>query len=107
ELREQPHTLRLAGFSVGEKPERAVLVQWRSRHSHQQRVGISDEARQRRHPQSLPRRDDLRLAIRGPERNLRRANLTLARPGGDAVLADDNPTDAIGRTGAPRSKQVA
>jgi hypothetical protein len=48
-----------------------VHVQVGARRPHQQRVGVSDEARQRRHPEPLPHRDDLRLLVRGPERNLR------------------------------------
>jgi hypothetical protein len=44
------------------------------------RVGIADEAWQRRHPEPLPYRDDLCLGIRGPERNVRAANLTLVCP---------------------------
>jgi Zn-dependent M28 family amino/carboxypeptidase len=64
ELGEEPHALRLACLPLGEKPERSVHVQVGARHPHQQRVGISDEARQRRHPEPLPYSNDLRLGVR-------------------------------------------
>lgn len=47
-----------------------------ARHPHQQGVGISDEARQFRHPDPLLCRYDLRLGVRGPERNSRDVNLS-------------------------------
>src|SRR5580698_2580419 len=65
ELGEEPHALRLACLPLCEKPERSVHVQVGARHPHQQGVGISDEARQCRDPESLPRGHDLRLAICG------------------------------------------
>jgi hypothetical protein len=51
-----------------------------ARHPHHQGVDISDEARQFRHPDPLLRRYDLRLGVRGPERNARGVNFSLARP---------------------------
>jgi AcrR family transcriptional regulator len=80
ELGEEPHALRLACLPLREKPERSVHVQVGARHPRQQGVGISDEARQRRDPEPLPYRNDLRRGVRGPERNPRGANLTLAGP---------------------------
>ena len=63
-----------------------------ARHPHQQRVGISDEARQFRHPDPLLRRYDLRLGVRGPERNSRGVNLSLARPDRESMIVyDDAP----------------
>jgi hypothetical protein len=53
ELREEPHALRLAGLSLREEPQRSVDVQAGARHPVQQRVGISDEARQRRDPATI------------------------------------------------------
>ena len=47
ELREKPHALRLSRLTLREEPQRSVPVQVSARHPHQQRVGISDEARQR------------------------------------------------------------
>jgi hypothetical protein len=80
----------------------SVLVQGGARRPRQQRVGVSDEARQRRHPEPLPYCGDLRRAVGGPERNVRDANLTLARPVRDAVLANDDPPDGITRARTPR-----
>jgi hypothetical protein len=71
------------------------------------RFRFSDEAGQHRHPEPLPRRDDLRPGVRGPERNFRRGNLSLARPVRDALVVPDNPPNAIGRSRAPRGKEVA
>src|SRR5579859_2221909 len=68
ELGEEPHALRLACLALCEKPERSVHVQVGARRPHQQGVGISDKARQCRHPEPLPYCNDLRLAVRGPER---------------------------------------
>jgi hypothetical protein len=65
ELREEPHALRLARLTLREEPERSVHVQVSARRPHQQRVGIFDEARQRRHPEPLPHRGDLRLVVGG------------------------------------------
>src|ERR1700761_8459981 len=53
ELGEQPHALGLAGLALGEKPERAVHVQLSAWYPHQERIGISDKARQRRHSETL------------------------------------------------------
>src|SRR4030081_2618261 len=53
ELREEPHALRLTCFPLREKPERSMDVQVGARHPDQQGVGISDEARQYRHPKPL------------------------------------------------------
>lgn len=50
------------------------------RQPRQKRVGICDETRQRRDAESLSHRDDLRLGIRDPERNLSGANITLVGP---------------------------
>src|ERR1700752_2725694 len=80
ELREEPHALRLACLPLCEKPERSVHVQVGARQPRQQWVGISDAARQCRHPEPLPYCGDLRLGVRGPERNPGGANLTLAGP---------------------------
>src|SRR6185312_3008792 len=102
ELREEPHALRLACLPLCEKPERSVHVQVGARHPHQLGVGISDEARQCRHPEPLPYCNDLRLAVRGPERNLCGTNLTLAGPVRDAVNAYDDPPDGIRRARTPR-----
>ena len=52
------HPLGLARFAVREEPERAMPVHCAARHPHQQRIGISDEARQRRHAEPMPYRDD-------------------------------------------------
>jgi predicted TIM-barrel fold metal-dependent hydrolase len=86
ELGEEPHALGLACLPLGEKPERSIHVQVGARHSYQQGVGISDEAWQRRDPEPLPYGDDLRRGVRGPERNPRGANLTLAGPIRNAML---------------------
>src|SRR5438309_10971091 len=102
ELSEEPHALRLACLPLREKPERSMHVQVGARHPHQQGVGISDEARQCRHPEPLPYCDDLRLAVRGPERNPCRTNLTLAGPVRDSMKADDDPPDGIRRARTPR-----
>jgi hypothetical protein len=102
ELGEEPYALRFAGLALREQPERSEYAQGGARHPHQQLVGISDEARQRRHPEPLPHRDDLRLGVRGFERNLRGGNLTLARPVGDAKVALRDPPDGIGRSRTPR-----
>src|SRR5579862_2612754 len=106
-LYEKPHTLGLARFAVREKPECTVLVQDGVRRSCQQRIGISDEARKHRHSESVPYRGDLRLPIRGFERNVPGGDLTFARPVRDAILADDDPPDAISLSRAPRGEQVA
>ena len=97
ELREEPHALRLARLSLREKPERSVHVEASAGRSHSQRVGISDKAGQYRHAKPLPHRRDLRLAVRGLEWNPRGADLALARPIGDTILAHDDPPDGIGR----------
>src|SRR5580658_2519103 len=107
ELSEEPHALRLACLALCEKPNRSVPVQAGARHPHQQWVGISDEARQCRHPEPLPYRDDLRLAVRGPERNPRGANITLVGPFRDSVTAYDDPPDGIGRAHTPRGEAIA
>src|SRR3546814_20576414 len=70
-------------------------------------VGVSDEARQRRDPEPLPHRRDLRLAVRGPERNPRGADLTLAGPVRDAIIAYDDPPDGIRRARTPRGQSIA
>src|SRR6202041_1375731 len=93
ELGEEPHALRLACLALCEKPNRSVHVQVGARHPHQQGVGISDEARQCRHSEPLPYCNDLRLAVRGPERNPRGANLTLVSPVRDSMNAYDDPPD--------------
>src|SRR5258708_6653757 len=82
-----------------EKPERSVHVQVGARHPHQQGIGISDEARQCRHPEPLPYCNDLRLAVHGPEWNPRGANL--AGPVRDSMAAYDNPPDGIRRARTP------
>src|ERR1700738_3267153 len=102
ELREEPHALRLACLPLCEKPERSVHVQVGARHPHQQGVGVSDEARQCRDPEPLPYSNDLRLGVRGPEWNPRRANLALAGPIRNSMNADDDPPDRIRRARAPR-----
>src|SRR5580658_7129032 len=107
ELREESHALRLARFALREEPERSVQVQVGARYPHQQRVGISNEARQCRDPGPLLYRNDLRLAVRGPERNLRGTNLTLARPVRDSMAAYDDPPDGVGRPRAPYVKEIA
>ena len=78
-----------------------------ARHPDQQRVGVSDETWQHRHPETLPYRDDLSFGIRGPEGNFHRADLALARPVGEAMVVLDAPPAAIGRSGAPRGEEVA
>jgi hypothetical protein len=88
-------------FALREQPERSVSVQVSAPRPHQQRVGISNEARQRRYPEPLPYCDDLRGGVRGPERNLRGANLILARPVRDSMNAYDDPPDGIERPRAP------
>jgi hypothetical protein len=80
ELGEEPHALRLACLPLCEKPNRSVFVQVGARDPHQQGVGISNEARQCRHPEPLPYSNDLRLGIRDPEWNPRGANLALGWP---------------------------
>ena len=65
-------------------------------------VGVANEAREGRHPEPLPYSNDLRLRVRGPERNPRGANLTLACPIRDAMNAYDDPPDGIGRARTPR-----
>ena len=102
ELGEEPHALRLARLALCEEPERSVHVQVGARHPHQQRVGISDEARQCRDPKPLPYRGDLPLGVGGPERNPRGANLTLAGPVRDSMNAYDDPPDGIRRARTPR-----
>src|SRR5438128_8804947 len=74
ELGEEPHALRLACLTLCEKPNRSVHVQVRARHPHQQGICIANEARQCRDSEPLPYGCDLRLAVRGPERNARGAN---------------------------------
>src|SRR3546814_19562042 len=76
-------------------------VQVGARHPHQQGVGISDEAWQCRHPEPLPYRNDLRFAVRGPERNPCGTNFTRAGPVRDAMNAYDDPPDGIRRTRTP------
>src|SRR5436190_19212656 len=61
ELRDEPHALRLACLPLCEKPERSVHVQAGARHPHQEGVGIANEARQCRHPETLLYGSDLRL----------------------------------------------
>src|ERR1700733_14777829 len=100
ELGEEPHALRLACLPLCEKPNRSVHVQVRARHPRQEGVGVADEARQRRHTEPLPYSRDLRLAVRGPERNPRGANL--AGPIRDSVTAYDDPPEAIRRARTPR-----
>src|SRR5256886_526459 len=102
ELREEPHALGPACLPLCEEPERSVHVQVGTRHPHQQGVGISDEARQCRDPDSLPYSNDLRLGVRGPEWNPRRANLTVAGPIRNSMNAYDDPPDGIGRVRTPR-----
>jgi hypothetical protein len=80
-------------------------VQLGARHPHQQRVGISDEARQCRDPEPLPYSNDLRLGVRGPEWNPRGANLTLAGPVRNAMNAYDDPPDGIRCARTPRGSR--
>src|SRR3546814_8879589 len=77
-----------------------------ARHPHQQGVGISDEARQCRDPEPLAYSCNLRPGVRDPERNLRGTNLTLAGPIRNAVHADDNPSDGVGRARAPCGQSI-
>src|SRR6201998_3829035 len=102
ELREEPHALRLACLPLCEKPDRSVHVQVGAGHSHQQRVGIADEARQCRYPEPLPYSNDLRPGVTGPEWNPRGANLTLAGPIRNSMHAYDDPPDGIRRARTPR-----
>src|SRR5580704_19749034 len=104
ELSEELHALRLACLPLREKPERSMHVQVGARHPHQQGVGISDEARQCRHPEPLPYCYDLCLAIRGPERNSCGTNLTLAGPFRNAMNAYHDPPDGIRRARTPRGQ---
>src|SRR5882757_7883972 len=76
-------------------------VQVGARHPHQQGVGISDEARQCRDSEPLPYSNDLRLAVRGPERNPRGANLTLAGPIRNSMNDYNDPPDGIRRARTP------
>jgi hypothetical protein len=87
--------LRLACLPLCEKPERPVKVQICARDPHQQGVGISDEARQRRDPETLPYSNDLRRGVRGPEWNLGGPNLTLAGPIRNAMHAYNDPPERI------------
>ena len=104
ELREEPHALRLACLPLCEKPERSMHVQVGARHPRQEGVGISDEAWQCRDSEPLPYGCDLRLAVRGPERNARGANL--AGPVRDSMTADDDPPDGIRRARTPRGQSI-
>src|ERR1700689_4899627 len=107
ELGEEPYALRLPGVALRQQPERSEQAQGSARHPHQQLVGVSDEARQHRHPKPLPYRGDLRPSLRSPERNLRRGNLTIARPPWDALVVPDDPPNATGGARPPRGEQVA
>ena len=101
ELGEEPHALRLACLPLREKPERSVHVQVCARHPRQQRVGISNEAWQRRDPEPLLHSRDLRRGVRDPEWNPRGTNLTLAGPIRNAMRAYDDPPDGIRRAPTP------
>src|ERR1700730_12023709 len=90
EFSEEPYALRLACLPLREQPARSMHVQAGARHPHQQRVGISNEPRKYRHPEPLSYCNDLRLAVRGPERNPCGANFTIAGPVRDSMTADDN-----------------
>src|SRR3954471_19910818 len=107
ELCEQPHAFRLARLSLRQKPKRAVHVQVGARHPRQQRVGVSNEARQRRYSDPLPYRGKLRLTVRDPQRDLSGANLAFACPIRNSVIADDDPPHGIGRAHTPRGQSVA
>ena len=59
-LHEEPHALRLARLALREEPQRSEYAQSGAWHPHQQRVGICDKARQRRHTEPQSHREDLR-----------------------------------------------
>ena len=56
-------------------------------------IRVADKARQPRQADPLANRGDLRLSVRGPERNLGGADLSLAGPVRDAVIVDDDRPD--------------
>ena len=62
ELREEPDALGLARLSLSQQPERSVQVQVRPRHSHEQEVGIADEAWQCGDAEPLAHRCDCAAA---------------------------------------------
>jgi hypothetical protein len=55
----------------------------------------------------LPYSHDLRLRVRDPEWNTCGANVTLARPIRNAMGADHDPADVIGRSRTPCGESIA
>src|SRR4051812_29949175 len=106
ELGEEPDALRLPGLPVRQEPERCLCFQLDARHPHQQAIGIANETRQSGHTDPLPRRSDLRLGVRCPERNSCRTNLALVRPTRSSLTVDDDGPDGIPRPGAPRGQPI-
>src|SRR5436305_1750632 len=78
-----------------------------ARHSHQKRVGISDEARQYRDAQPLARCENLGLGVCGFECRSVDGNVVVARPIGNAFVVPDDPADGTVRTSSPVGKQSA
>ena len=62
------------------EPECPMHGQAGARHLYQTRVAVADEARQFRHADPLLHRHDLRLGVRGSERNSRSVDFSMARP---------------------------
>ena len=107
EIREEANALRLARLTLREQPQGSVQAQGTARHSHQKRVGISDEARQYRDAQPLARCENLGLGVCGFECRSVDGNVVVARPIGNAFVVPDDPADGTVRTSSPVGKQSA